>query len=1260
MPRAGVVGWWSGDGTAADISGNGNHGSARGITYGAGLVDAAFSFTENSAITIPASASLNVKSLTFTAWINSTGTNPQPIVEYGNDGEMAGAHLWVNTGVNPSEAGTLFLNLREEGTGSPHFISATNVIKTNQWSLVAVTYDYASGLCRLYVDGRMVQEANFGSLTPVTNKRLNLGVRPQASFDGLAGARFAGKLDEVQVFNRALSGSELLQMFNIGAAGQCKPEWVVPLQQATATFSQTVGADFVVSRAIDGEFMDNLGWGIYPEIRSQTAVFETVQDVGISGGSVFKFSLLFNHLSVGGSTGHTLGRFGVSVTTAARESFANGEPSNGVMGSSWTVLPILSATATSGATMTVLEDNSILVSGVLQPVDLYTVTATTRLTGITGIRLETLSDPSLPFNGPGREALNGNFVLSEFLVSQRAGGAPLIQTHPASITIAQGGEGQLSVAASSSLPIGYQWFRNGAMLNGQTNSTLVIANAALEDAGTYTVEVNNVEASTLSAPAVVTVNPVDSSNAATLAVSNRVPNSAPVSDAAGRLLSGSRYLAQVYVEGAGGVFGRVGPAVPFLSGADAGFFQAIELVLPTIAPGSQIRVQVRAWDSSGGPTYESAVLARAERGSSAIIETTTGGGGTPAPQLQGLASFSLVAEPSIVKQPRAESVLVGGTVRFTVEVSGSSPLAFQWRFNSNVLAEATSPALEMTNVQLEQGGHYDVIVSNPLGTVTSEPAQLTVLTPDITSPAVVISSPEAGVTLTQRVTFAGRISDDRGIASASWALNGQEQGALAEGDFSIANVGLVRGTNVFRVTARDTSGNVTTAVVEVTLEANRTISVGTMAPVQEGTALEVPINLKSRGDVSGISFDLNYDRNFLADPVVQWDSSLANGFTQSNTTAPGVVRASFALTGTSLPAGSQNVAVVTFRTRSVPGTVNTPLRLVNVSVFSATGEPLSTGTDVFSGSAQITRREYIGDNNGNDRLDVGDASIIMRLVNRLDLPRAWDAAANDLNKNFQLDVGDVIRVLRTIVGLDPQPGGNSPQSVDLITPATAGTGIPAVALKLDKNRAAPGETIKVTVELGQLESALSGASFRLDYPVAALRLESSAAHKVGPLVPANAVTLWNVAPAQNDYSRQDGSVSLAATTDRAWPSTNGVLAEFTFTVQAGATSQYLWPIRISQVELSSGFTLLSAAGTSAAVIGRDPIAASLTGASLTNGGFTITVRGEAGVTYLVEVSDDLKNWVELNRSSSASGQVEVIDPNTEKKPYRFYRATQIE
>jgi Protein of unknown function (DUF1549)/Protein of unknown function (DUF1553)/Bacterial Ig-like domain (group 2) len=84
----------------------------------------------------------------------------------------------------------------------------------------------------------------------------------------------------------------------------------------------------------------------------------------------------------------------------------------------WTVLDITEAKSKGGATLKKQPDGSILASGKNPSPDVYTITATTMLKRITGIRLEVMTDPSLPAKGPGRGS-NGNFVLNTFGVASR-------------------------------------------------------------------------------------------------------------------------------------------------------------------------------------------------------------------------------------------------------------------------------------------------------------------------------------------------------------------------------------------------------------------------------------------------------------------------------------------------------------------------------------------------------------------------------------------------------------------------------------------------------------------------------------------------------------------------------------------------------------------------------------------------------------------------------------------------------------------------
>jgi mono/diheme cytochrome c family protein len=83
--------------------------------------------------------------------------------------------------------------------------------------------------------------------------------------------------------------------------------------------------------------------------------------------------------------------------------------------SPWIVLDFINFKSNGGATLTRQDDGSVLASGTSADSDLYILGAKTELKNITAIRIEALTDPSLPKNGPGRAA-NGNFVLTNFIV----------------------------------------------------------------------------------------------------------------------------------------------------------------------------------------------------------------------------------------------------------------------------------------------------------------------------------------------------------------------------------------------------------------------------------------------------------------------------------------------------------------------------------------------------------------------------------------------------------------------------------------------------------------------------------------------------------------------------------------------------------------------------------------------------------------------------------------------------------------------------
>jgi PKD repeat protein len=82
------------------------------------------------------------------------------------------------------------------------------------------------------------------------------------------------------------------------------------------------------------------------------------------------------------------------------------------------------------------------------------------------------------------------------------------------------------------------------------------------------------------------------------------------------------------------------------------------------------------------------------------------------------------APPLILTQPQDQTVGLGANATFTVVATGTPPLTYQWRFNGTNISGATASACTKSNVQLSDAGPYSVVVTNPVSSVTSSNANL--------------------------------------------------------------------------------------------------------------------------------------------------------------------------------------------------------------------------------------------------------------------------------------------------------------------------------------------------------------------------------------------------------------------------------------------------------------------------------------------------------------------------------------------------------
>ena len=210
---SGLVGLWSFNGqdvsgvTAYDRSGSGNNGTlTNGPTVYPGKVGQALSLNgTNSYIVVPTSASLGANFFRGSNWTISMWVNPQLT---GNANQELFMGVWHEPRIYLNSPGGF---LQFAGFISSVYTtlipSTANVFSANTWVHVAIVSNGTNYL--LYKNGAQVNSSAYQQIDGgATQFRL--------AADGSGNGAFNGKIDEVRIYNRALSAAEVTALYNLG------------------------------------------------------------------------------------------------------------------------------------------------------------------------------------------------------------------------------------------------------------------------------------------------------------------------------------------------------------------------------------------------------------------------------------------------------------------------------------------------------------------------------------------------------------------------------------------------------------------------------------------------------------------------------------------------------------------------------------------------------------------------------------------------------------------------------------------------------------------------------------------------------------------------------------------------------------------------------------------------------------------------------------------------------------------------------------
>ncbi len=245
-PPPGLVGWWPGEGDAADMVGGNDGTLLNGTTFAPGKVGQALAF---NGVDQSVSTSLDVQpiampSTTWEAWVFPTRVNYAVRQEILSDDQSQD-----NSGPGRSV-------LIERGTANFGVSTGSGVwqptsVTPNQWQHIAVIY--TPNNIEFYKNG-----ARFSLGSPpgdqATDNTLQIG-----GLDGFANY-YQGLIDEISIYNRALSPVEIQALYAAGNAGKCASiftandgDWAAPYVTLTNTPEAAL-----MARAGD---IDNLGFG---------------------------------------------------------------------------------------------------------------------------------------------------------------------------------------------------------------------------------------------------------------------------------------------------------------------------------------------------------------------------------------------------------------------------------------------------------------------------------------------------------------------------------------------------------------------------------------------------------------------------------------------------------------------------------------------------------------------------------------------------------------------------------------------------------------------------------------------------------------------------------------------------------------------------------------------------------------------------------------------------------------------------------------
>lgn len=219
------------------------------------------------------------------------------------------------------------------------------------------------------------------------------------------------------------------------------------------------------------------------------------------------------------------------------------------------------------------------------------------------------------------------------------------------------------------------------------------------------------------------------------------------------------------------------------------------------------------WAGATNSTLTISNVTAADHGNYQVIVSNSHGSTTSSN-----ATLNVFFPPQIAIQPTNTAVLINGIATFAAGASGTAPLNYQWYFNGAALSDggrlsgATLPTLSIANLQTNDSGSYQLVVTNSYGSAASTAATLTVLVPPF-----IVAQPSNQVAMLGSNATLRVVAGGTAPLSYQWYYNGTSliDGGRLSGSLtpalSIANVQSAD-AGFYQVVVANSCGSVTSSV----------------------------------------------------------------------------------------------------------------------------------------------------------------------------------------------------------------------------------------------------------------------------------------------------------------------------------------------------------------------------------------------------------------------------------------------------------------